>query len=404
MKDIDRRLFLKSVGIAGLGSVISNKSQAEPNDPNSKKSDKKAPAIPQRTLGKTGAKVPVYSFGVMFNTVENQIALRKAHSMGVNYWDTANGYSGGNSELGIGKFFKASPELRKDIFLVTKASGADSVKGIEERLQKSLERMNTNYIDLYYGVHGLSKPETELNADLAAWAESAKKRGLIRYFGFSTHTNMAACLQAAAKVDYIDAIMTSYNFRLMQDKDMLDAVEACSKKNIGLIAMKVMAQKVEGQEYPEFVNHFTKKGFTEGQAKLKAVLTDQRIATACIGGPELENIILNVAAVQDKTQLSADDMEFLKQYAAADCGGYCAGCSQICENALTADVPVRDIMRYLMYYNNHSYRDEAKMLYAQLPADVKNRLLTIDYTKAQNACPQKLPIASLISQAVQKLA
>ncbi len=49
---------------------------------------------------------------------------------------------------------------------------------------------------------------------------------------------MEKVLMAASKMDSIDAIMTSYNFRLMQKPEMQEAVEACHKAGIGLVAMK----------------------------------------------------------------------------------------------------------------------------------------------------------------------
>src|SRR5208337_5142332 len=98
----------------------------------------------------------------------------------------------------------------------------------------SFKRIKTNYIDLYYGVHGLTDP-ADLTDDLRKWSESAKKRKLIKYFGFSTHQNMAKCLKHAAKLPWIDALMTSYNFRLMQDPEMKEAIDACHNADIGII-------------------------------------------------------------------------------------------------------------------------------------------------------------------------
>ena len=81
----------------------------------------------------------------------------------------------------------------KDIFLVSKASGAKNIKMVNERLNASLKRLNTDYLDLYYGVHGLSNPK-KLTPELKAWAEKMKKEGKIRYFGFSAHQNMEKCI------------------------------------------------------------------------------------------------------------------------------------------------------------------------------------------------------------------
>ncbi len=400
---LDRRNFLKTIGASGLGVVLAaGKVKADANEPNAPK-EEKFTQVPKRVLGKTGVEVPVLSLGTMFNAVDKQIVLKKAADWGVTFWDTAYGYEGGNSELGIGKFIAKNPDIRKNLFIVTKASGARSAADIEKCLQESLKRMNTSYIDLYYGVHGLSDP-ANLTSELKQWAADAKKRKLIKSFGFSTHTNMSKCLAGAAKLDWIDAIMPSYNFRLMQDAEMQDAVEACSKANIGLIAMKVIGHSVETEGDKKLADHFIKSGFTEGQAKIKIVLEDKRIASACIGRDNITHLTLNIAAVLDKTRLAEADKDVFRQYAKETCSGYCAGCSQICELALADKLYVNEVMRSLMYYNSYGLHDEARQTFVQIPSEARDRLLNIDYTAAEARCPQHLPIAKLVAEAVNKLA
>jgi len=58
----------------------------------------------------------------------------------------------------------------------------------------------------------------------------------------------------------------------------------------------------------------------------------------------------------------------------------------------------------LMYYNSYGERDTARQLFAQIPEDARNKLLTIDYSLAQSRCPQHLPIGKLVAEAVSKLA
>ncbi len=419
---IDRRNFLKTVGAAGVGSVLSSViSKAGPNEPNvndpnapAKVQEQKFQQVPRRKLGKTGVEVPILSFGAMFDLVENQAVLRGTLQRGINHWDTASSYAGGNSELGIGKFFSKNPDARKEVFLVTKASDAKkepTPKAIVERaeilLQESLKKMNTDYIDLYCGVHGLKDP-AQLNDEMKQWAESAKKRKLIRFFGFSNHDNMAECLDAAAKLDWIDAILVKYNFRLMQDAKMQAAIEACHKAGIGLVAMKSQAlRRVEPSDVEpdkKLIDHFQQSGFTEGQAKIKAVLENEHISTVCVGMQSIALLTENAEAVLNKTKLSRADMDVLREYAEATCSGYCAGCSHICDSALPGAPYVSDIMRYLMYYNSYGDKDRARLLFARIPADVRSRLLSMDYRWAEAFCPQHIPIGKAIAEAVSKLA
>ncbi|MDD5458899.1 MAG: aldo/keto reductase [Phycisphaerae bacterium] len=400
-KQINRRNFLRNVGAAGLAGAFVSKvsandpNKAEPNEPVKKTVEH----VGKRKLGRTGVEVPELSLGAMFDVTNNQIALNKAAEWGVTYWDTANGYAGGNSELGIGKYLKRNPEMRKNLFIVTKASGAENVLEIEQRLRTSFERMNTDYIDLYYGVHGLKNP-ADLTEGLKQWAADAKKRGAIKYFGFSTHSNMANCLKAAAQTDWIDAIMTSCNFRLMQDKEMQEAVEACHKAGIGLIAMKTQAygQGEDGER--ELMQHFLEKGFTSGQAKIKYVLDDPRIASACVGMKSVSLLSANVAAVLDKTKLTLADKKVFSDYAKRTCGGYCIGCG-LCNGVADG---ISDTMRLLMYNNWYGEKQMARQLFGQMPAAQRQRMLNANLAKAEKLCPQGLAICALVTQAARTFA
>ena len=109
---IDRRNFLKTVGAAGLGSVLASaKIQAEPNAP-AKAEEPAASQMPKRKLGKTGVEVPVLALGMIFDALEKQIVLRKqtipAHIHPILDWRL--GYSG---ELGPDDFIPQQMFLDK---------------------------------------------------------------------------------------------------------------------------------------------------------------------------------------------------------------------------------------------------------------------------------------------------
>ena len=404
---INRRSFLKTVGAAGLGSALAatggNSAWAK------EESGTKYPQVPKRVLGKTGVKVSCLSHGLMYNVVDNQIILRKALEWGVSNWDSASSYGGGNSERGIGQYLAKNPAIRKNLFLVTKASKARSVGDFEGQLQQSLKRMNTSYIDLYFK-HGLGNPNG-LSDELRKWVASAKKRKLIRFFGFSAHVNVAPVLAAAAKAGWVDAAMPKYNFRMAHDAEMQDAIEACYKAGVGLIAMKSQARPskkkkeiVDTEKDRKLIGHFLARGFTEGQAKIKAVLEDKRFSAVCVTMKSISLLTENIAAALDKTKLSQADKDVLAQYARETCDGYCAGCAEICDSALPQAPYVSDVMRYLMYYNSYGDKEKARQLFAEIPGSVRAKLAKIDYSTAEARCPQHMPIAKLMAEAARKLA
>jgi uncharacterized protein len=402
--ECNRRNFLRTIGAAGLGSVLASQAKADSNEPNAAggKQQSETPQVPTRKFGKTGVDVSMLSLGAI--GLSEQVILTSSLKWGVTYWDTAYGYTNGNSELCIGKFLAARPEMRKKLFIVSKATYSGNVKGADERLHESLKRMNADYVDLYYGIHGLDVM-TQLTDDYKSWAENMKKQGKIRYFGYSTHKNMAASLAATAKLGWVDAILTTYNFRLMKDAEMQKAIDACYKAGVALTAMKTQkGVKAETDEDKKLMEHFAAKGFTEGQAKIKAVMEDERISAVTVGMNSVSVINQNVAAVLDRTTLAQDDKDALAEYASATCSGYCAGCAHICDAAIAGVSNISDVMRSLMYHNSYGDSQLARQTFAEIPADVRSRLLTADYRLAEQRCPQRMPIAKFIREAVEKLA
>jgi hypothetical protein len=132
----------------------------------------------------------------------------------------------GNNEKAIGSYFAKFPGDREKVFLVTKAASSNA-KELSDKLNTSLQRMNTSYIDMYL-LHYVSDVGKELTPEVKAWAESAKSKETIRLFGFSAHKNMENSMLAAAKLGWVDGIMMSYNYRLMMKDEMKRAVDACA--------------------------------------------------------------------------------------------------------------------------------------------------------------------------------
>lgn len=359
--------------------------------------------VPTRPFGKTGVSVAQLSLGGMFDTASNQLLLNQALKWGVSYWDTADCYGGGRSEQGIGKFFKKHPDRRKQVFLVSKSCARDPEE-MTRLLDRSLERLHSDFIDLYF-LHGVRSP-SELTGDLAKWAKRAKAAGKIKLFGFSTHRNMEDCMMAAARLDWIDGIMMSYNYRLMRRPGMRQAMAACSEAGKGLTAMKTQGGgpiKQDSVLEMELAGRFLEKGYTDKQAKLVAVWQEPHIASICSQMPNLTILSANVAAALNRTSLGARDLDLLQRYVEETQSSYCAGCGDLCESALDEEIPVCDIMRYMMYYRNYADPGEARGLFAALPERIRRRLAVADYSKGEKRCPNGLPIARVIRDACSVL-
>jgi len=397
---------MKTVGVVGLGSLMGKAGVfaqvASPPVTPAKPGNAK---VPTRTFGKTGVKVSSLALGGIFDIASNQLTLKQALDYGVTYWDTASGYNGGRSETGIGMYFEKNPEVRKSIFLVTKASGAHNVDDMSKSLAQSLERLKTDYVDAFF-LHGISGTDA-LTPEVKAWAEKAKAAKKIRFFGFSTHSNMEQCLTDAAKLGWVEVIMLTCNHRVMNTDAMKAALDAATKAGIGLPAMKTQAKRQQGEAseaQARLLQQFVGRGFTQEQACVKAVWEEERIATICSQMPNLTILSSNVAAALDKASLTGADKAALEQYAQATCSSYCAGCTNLCETALGRRVPVGDVMRSLMYYHGYGDRDLARSVFGGFPEATRQQLGTMDYSAAEKVCPRRLPIAALMKEATELLA
>jgi predicted aldo/keto reductase-like oxidoreductase len=310
---------------------------------------------------------------------------------------------GGNSEKAIGKYFSKFPEDRQKVFLVTK-SHALTPNDLTRDLNLSLERLQTDYIDLYF-THGVWSAD-ELDAKTKRWAQKAKAEAKIRFFGFSTHSNMEECLLGAADLGWIDGIMMTYNYRLMHSDEMRRAVDACVKAGIGLTAMKTQGGgqvRTDSATELELAGRFLQKGFTDGQAKLKAVWQNQQIASICSEMSNMTLLMSNVAAAVDKTELSGHDMQLMRKYAQETRSDYCAGCSDICESTLAGEVPIGDVMRCLMYARSYGNHKKACDHFNKIPQKIRQQMIHLDYASAERKCPRKVAIGKLIRTAIKEL-
>jgi predicted aldo/keto reductase-like oxidoreductase len=403
-KSWSRRDFLKIVGAAGMGTMFSG---VDLQKAVSAATNSKIGTMPLRPFGKTGVSVPILGLGGSQNLESKQRLLRQAVKLGVTYWDTAENYAGGGSEEAMGKYFETYPGDRKKIFLVTKSRAA-SANRLSNSLDGSLKRLGISYIDLYL-IHSVGRP-SEMDDEIRVWSEKKKAEGKIRFMGFSSHSNMEACMMGAAKLGWIDAIMVTYNYRLMHTDPMKQAVEACVKAGIGLTAMKTQAGWSWGyvgemsKTATQLIEGISRKGFTEEQAKLKAVWENQHIASICSEMTTFKILASNVAAARNQTRLSLKDSGLLNRYAHETASQYCAGCAYICESVLEEDLPVSDTLRFLMYARCYGELQRATDCFRGIPPHIRKQMVQADYTAAETACPQGIPIGRLMKEAESELA
>jgi len=335
---------------------------------------------------------------------QSRMLLSQAMRAGVTYWDTAESYYQGGSEEGMGAHFQRHPDDRKKVFLVTKTYAHEPEK-LSAALAKSLDRLKTTHVDLYC-MHGVDDVSRMMTDDIRRWADNAKKDGTIRFFGFSTHANMAACLADASRLGWIDGIMFTYNYRLMNNTELAEAVTACTRAGIGLTAMKTQGHAMwhdpamESDAADALVERLASRGLTVEQARLMAVWEQKAIASTCSHMPNMTIFQANVAAAVRRETLSVAERDLLCRHAAATARSYCAGCRGICETATGGSLPIGDILRSLMYARGYGETERGKALYRSLPTFRAAKKLDRDSLRTvEKLCPHRLPIGRMLREA-----
>ena len=185
------------------------------------------------TLGKTGLVVTKPAFGALpIQRREKDEAvriIRRAYEGGIRYFDSANAYTDSEEKLGA-----ALHDVRGDVVLSTKSQGRD-YDTVAAHIQTSLERLQTDYIDLFQ-FHLASRWEDVDNGAFAA-AEDAKAKGYIRHIGVTCHS-LAFAGEAVASGRFETL---QYPFSYLSSPEEQALVAACLEAGMGFIAMKALA-------------------------------------------------------------------------------------------------------------------------------------------------------------------
>ena len=230
-KKITRRQALKYAGAGAVGLVgayygLTRSGLIAFLDDDAKKTD--FPQVTKRKNYVNGDILPLLTFGCMRlpikgrnrSNIDEELAskmLDYAYRRGVNFFDTAYPYHGGNSETFVGKYLKKYP--REDFFISTKMPGW-LVKNHEDPkrfFQEQLDKLQTNYID-YYHLHSLGHgdPMTHFKhvyeeLGTLEYLKQEKKSGRIRQLGFSFHGDMPLMKYLLAKYKW-DFSMIQLNY------------------------------------------------------------------------------------------------------------------------------------------------------------------------------------------------
>ncbi len=187
------------------------------------------------TLGKTGITVPQNAFGALpIQRTEMTKAvqiLRKAYDGGMRYFDTARAYSDSEEKLG-----NAFHDIRDKIYIATKTH-AKTPEGFWKDLETSLEKLQTDYIDVYqlHQVDQCYRPGD--GTGMYECLLQAKEQGKVRHIGVTAHKIEVAyeCVESGLYETM------QFPFSYLSGEKELKLVQMCKEQNMGFIAMKSLA-------------------------------------------------------------------------------------------------------------------------------------------------------------------
>ena len=343
-----------------------------------------------RTLGRTGVKV--YPLGLGAGGIKEPAVARRALDLGVTYFDTAEGYQDGESEVKLGEALKGR---REEAVVATKWGwwGKETADDYVAACEASLKRLGMDHIDIIQ-LHGAGSPEHVTND--AAWEAFGRLRdaGKVRFNGISMHENQVAVLEAVIESGRFDQVLLVYH--AMNAEQMSPMVLKAHEAGIGIVAMKGLAPVHEGKDTDAFAGL---PGNPYQQA-IQWVLKDANVATLIVNMPTFEELDEGVAAVRGEME-EADQKAFEEAVSSASVGvcRMCGACTRQCARG----VRVADVMRHRLYHDGYGDRARAVALYRALPASASAAACG-DCTDCRVVCPWGVPVQKRMQEMHLRLA
>jgi len=279
--------------------------------------------IPRRILGETGVKVSVLILGgfvamkeaptAKFHPAELAVAALDA---GINYFDTAPSYGGGQSESNFGEVLATR---RKEVFLATK-TGNRSYDGALRDVEASLKRLRTDRLDLLQ-IHGVGAGE-----DFAKWdrpdgvikaLHKLRDEKVTRFIGVTGHDSAESVCRAIELFDF-DTVLTTFNPTVKRRPYQQLVLPLARKKKMGILAMKVMGGGLGSLASGNPIkndgasNHDDAPHQAEAKVLIRYVL-GLPISAAVVGMGSFEHLRINVSAVRDAKPLSEEQRKTLEK-------------------------------------------------------------------------------------------
>ena len=328
-----------------------------------------------RTLGKTNLTISRLGFGgIPIQRIDAEGTRTLMHQLkdaGVNYIDTARGYTVSEEYLGY-----ALEGIREDFVLATK-SMARTKEAMEADIATSLKNLRTDYIDLYQ-VHNPTPDQLKQvvapGGALEALLE-AKAVGKVGHLGVTAHS--LDTFKMALEMDWVETIMFPYNIVESQGQDL---IHACAEKNIGFVCMKPLAGGA----------------IEDATLALRYICANPDVTVVIPGMADPKELEQNIAAVADTAPITEEEQK--KFQAVRDDLGtqFCRRCNY-CQPC-TAGISISNVFLFQGYLRRYGLGDWAKNRYSALEKKASD---CVECGLCESRCPYNLPIREMLKAAAK---
>ena len=328
-----------------------------------------------RILGKTGLKISRMGFGGIpiqrIDAEGTKTLIRYLHDAGVNYIDTARGYTVSEEYLGY-----ALEGIRKDFVLATK-SMARTREAMAADIETSLKNLRTDHIDLYQ-VHNPSAADLETvigpGGALEALLE-AKAAGKIGHIGITLH--LLELFEKAVDLPWVETVMFPYSLVETQAEEML---RTCTHRNIGFIDMKPLAGGA----------------IDDATLALRYIASNPNVTVVIPGMATVEEAKQNLAAMEDTSPLTQAEEEKIQSIRKSLGTQFCRRCNYCAPCTVGIGIPAQFLFEG--YYTRYDLKEWAIQRYK---GQAKTASDCIECGVCETRCPYNLPIRQMLKKVVK---